>query len=228
MINEFVLHTSEDNSESVGYANPDFINIPDRNIKCNWKTDVDSVCFTYVNGRLICLDGANIPHYRLANMCWIPSVYERVNGRAWTSKKIISFWVGDRDCNNHFPSSKEVAEIIALFKTDKTCPLNISNYTMMFQPEKNCFVEIPIDEYVWMNLSGNEDIAFWIDKDISNHGKEFQLRNYRDSGLDWDKDTNPYEDPKYRNFVAEGKIRLSDSDIKKIVTEVVKKILNLV
>ena len=30
------------------------------------------------------------------------------------------------------------------------------------------------------------------------------------------------------NFMEEGKIRLSDSDIKKIVTEVVKKILNLV
>ena len=51
-------------------------------------------------------------------------------------------------------------------------------------------------------------------------------RNGADKLRSYDAES-PYADPMYRNImkVAEGKIRLTESDIRKIVKEVIKKLL---
>lgn len=237
MISDYEIHLPTD-----GKINPNGIWIPSKKIAYTYN-DKDAVVFSYLDGgRIILSEQPGTAHVTLCSDFHIPDNVRRVNGRFWTSRKILCFWANGTNPNIYFPSCTEVADIVTKLKNGRYRH-DISNYTLIFTPPRSqMFVIMPVEEYIHSNLTGNEGTDFWLSLYMKSCAvkaspetvaKKQQQRQWSDDercgkeGLQSDFDS-PYNDPRYRNFMEEGKIRLSDSDIKKIVTEVVKKILNLV
>ena len=103
---------------------------------------------------------------------------------------------------------------------------------------------MPVEEYINSHMTGKEDTIFWMNKfrvslikkpDLKTVMDKQQHRQWNDDErngqdkLQWYDANSPYADPMYNGVmkVAEGKIRLTESDLKKIVTEVVKRIITL-
>lgn len=233
-INEFEIHTIVD-----GMANTDGVSCKSKGIACSYTHD-DSVTFVYVYGSLYVLPGKNFTHKNICDSFHVDwENTKRVHGRFWTKRKIISFWAASEASNLYLPSSNEVSEIVTKLKNSRY-GYDVSDYTLFFKPYGTCLsVEIPIEEYIDYHLTGKEDSTFWINKfrvsliqkpNKETVAKKQQQRQWSDNErrgreqLQNDTDS-PYNDQRYSRFLEEGKIRLTESDIRKIVKEVIKKLL---
>lgn len=195
--------------------------------------------FSYLDGgRVILSEQPKTAHETLCSLFHIPDSVKRVNGRFWTSKKILSFWANGTNPNICFPSCEEVADILTKLKNGRY-RYDIFDYTLVFTPPRSqMFVIMPVEEYIHSNLTGDEETEFWLSLYMKSCAvkasqetvaKKQQQRQWSDNErrgreqLQNDTDS-PYNDPRYSRFLEEGKIRLTESDIRKIVKEVIKKI----
>lgn len=240
MLNELEIHLPTD-----GHANPNGVLCRPKNIICSY-TNKDSVPFVYANGKVYVFPLDGITHHQICTYFHIDERNtQRVHGRFWTSQKVISFWSAANASVLHLPSSNELNDIVIKLKSSRY-GYDVSDYILFFSPlASSIFIEMPVEEYIDSRMTGKEDTVFWMNKfrvlliqkpdSKTVMTKQLQRqwnddeRNGQDK-LQWYDDNSPYADPMYNGVmkVAEGKIRLTESDIKKIVTEVVKKIVNLV
>ncbi len=237
MLNEYEIHLPTD-----GHANPNGVMCKPKNIICSY-TSKDAVPFVYANGRVHIFPLDGITHHQICVYFHIDEANTpRVHGRFWTSQKVISFWAAANASILHLPSSNELSDIVDKVKSSKY-GYDLSDYTLFFSPlGGSIFVEIPVEEYIDSRMTGKENIVYWMDKfrtsliqkptqkTVVNKQMQRQWSDDERSGADKLHSyeiESPYADPMYKNImkVAEGKIRLTESDIRKIVKEVIKKLL---